>query len=322
MKIEFFDYLSKTKSTFSKRGLKATPLEVRGRQCLKKWWKYDDLRSEVEMIFKNLKIGFSLVETLITLSIMSIAGLMLTKMNVIGMKANKHNEIRSDLQDIKRTIINQINCDQTFASFGSTRPINCTTGTAITLKNRSGNPIATNGLIGEWNINARCEIINSQNGLSIYATKQISPGTYKVDPLNNKLFDENHPISRLFNPDVRLCSEYFESPNDGWVAVPPFDSYATQVLPPHPSLPGSPVFTIRYGITSSAGNYSPTEWCVQNGYKYSVGVCRGRAPSNLGDFLIESPLIANTMRGNWSYSCLNGVPNYIWVDPTTQILCR
>lgn len=133
------------------------------------------------MAFKNLKAGFSLVEAMITLSTLSIAGLMLTKINATGMKANKHNEIRADIQDAKRTIINQINCDQTFESFGPTRPINCPTGTAITLKNKSGKPIANNGLIGGWNINSRCEIINSQNGLSIYATKQISPGGYKVD---------------------------------------------------------------------------------------------------------------------------------------------
>ena len=153
--------------------------------------------------------GFSLIEGLVTIAIMSIAGFALMNLNVTGMKANKSNEIRVDLLDVKRTITNQLSCDQTL---GSTKPT--TLSGSVTLKDKNGNPLGTDGKIGEWKIEATIETLGTPSlpGLSIYATK---PG--KKDPVRNIPLDKTHPISALFNPDVRLCGENFKAPPSGGV---------------------------------------------------------------------------------------------------------
>ncbi|MEI8026465.1 MAG: type II secretion system protein [Pseudomonadota bacterium] len=156
------------------------------------------------------KHGFSLIETLVTLGIMSIAGMALMSMNVTAMKSNKSSEIRSDLGDIKRTITNLISCDQTL---GTSRPTSCS-GPGVVLKDKFGNPLAKDKKIGQWTIEASCESVGSPStpGLSIYATKLKADGkTFVIDPIRNIPLDRNHPISMLYDPAVRLCGEYFKS---------------------------------------------------------------------------------------------------------------
>jgi len=164
--------------------------------------------------------GFSLVEVLVTLGLLGIVGVTLTNLNVMGMKANKSNKIRSDLADVKNTITSLLSCQETFSasSFASSaRPITCPSGTIVILKGKSGLPLAPNNKIGEWTITAKCEEAGSplSNGLSVYATKPRDGGGYMKDPLRNIDFDTNHPISTLFNPDVRPCKGYFSSSDSG-----------------------------------------------------------------------------------------------------------
>ena len=152
--------------------------------------------------------GFSLLEALITLGIMSIAAMALMSLNVTAMKSNKSSEIRSDLGDIKRTITNLMSCDQTL---GTVRPTSCSG--PIALKNKLGNPLAVDGKIGQWSIEATCESLGSpaSTGLSIYATKKKPDGTFMIDPIRNLPLDRNHPISLLYDPAIRLCGEYFKT---------------------------------------------------------------------------------------------------------------
>lgn len=155
--------------------------------------------------------GFSLIEALVMVGILAIAGTALVRTTVTGMKANKSIEYRGDLADVKRTITSLINCAETFATYGSARPIVCASGTSITLKGNGGAALALNNKIADWTIEAKCESLGSpaKNGLSIYATMALTGGSYKRDPLRNVDFDSSHPISSLFHPDVRLCGEYF-----------------------------------------------------------------------------------------------------------------
>ncbi len=164
---------------------------------------------------KNRGGGFSLIEVLVTIAILSIGVMALTQWQVTGMKANKSASIRLDVMDVKRTITNSLSCDKTFESFGATRPIAC--NVAVTLKNKNGNSLTNNGKIGAWTIEASCETIGSPavNGLSIYATQ---PG--KRDPLRNIALDKTHPIASLFSPEVRLCKDHFEAAPSGGSNTP------------------------------------------------------------------------------------------------------
>lgn len=124
------------------------------------------------------------------------------------MQANKANELRMSIEDIKRTITNTISCDQTL---GATRPSNCT-GARI-LKDRLGKEIALDGKIDSWTIEAVCESAGqpAKMGLSIYVTKKRKDGSFMVDPLRGMPFDKKHPSSALFEPGARLCSANFSA---------------------------------------------------------------------------------------------------------------
>ena len=164
------------------------------------------MKLPIESRFKN---GFSLIEVLVTLGIMSVAGLALTNLNVTGMKANKSNQLRADLEDVRRTITNSIGCDQTL---GLRRPSTCL-GPQV-LKDRLNRDLAPDKKIGSWTIEATCESIGTpaKMGLSIYATKPLGRGLYAKDPLRNLNLDKQHPRSSLFDPAARLCSGSFSTP--------------------------------------------------------------------------------------------------------------
>lgn len=149
--------------------------------------------------------GFSILEAMVTIGLISIAGMALMGVNVTGMKANKSAGLRSDLQDIKRTITNLIDCDKTL---GAVKPTTCSG--PVTLKGKNGKSLVLDGKIGDWTIESTCESLGRlpAPGLSIYATK---PG--KIDPLRNIPLNKDHPISSLFNPDVRLCGDNFTTSN-------------------------------------------------------------------------------------------------------------
>ncbi len=153
------------------------------------------------------KRGFSIIEALVAIGVMSVAGMALTKLNVTSMKANKSNELRMELEDIKRTIASTINCDNTI---GPARPSTCT-GPQV-LKDKLGHVINPNNKMGPWTVEAICESIGTpaSNGLSIYATKKRADGnTFMIDPLQNIPWDRKHPRSALFDPSTRLCSGSF-----------------------------------------------------------------------------------------------------------------
>lgn len=169
------------------------------------------------------KSGFSFLETLVTVSIMSVAGLALTNLNVAGMKANKSSLIRLELMDTKRTITNLLSCERTLGA----RPVTCS-GDQV-LRNNAGDPILTNGKLGAWTIRATCEVLNSVNGLSIRASKSIegsSPAAYVIDPLSQLPLNEFHPASMLYAPAVRPCADSFSNV----AAEPPLIPYGGIML--------------------------------------------------------------------------------------------
>jgi prepilin-type N-terminal cleavage/methylation domain-containing protein len=152
--------------------------------------------------------GFSLIEVIVALGIASIAGLGLMSFFSTGMKANKSNDLGADLLELRRTITNKISCDHTL---GLTRPSACSG--AQVLKDKLDRPIAPNGRIGPWTVEALCESVDGRNGLSIYATKKTSTGSFAVDPIRNLPFNRQHPSSSLFDHTASPCSNSFLTPS-------------------------------------------------------------------------------------------------------------
>jgi len=160
--------------------------------------------------------GFSLIEVLVTLAILSIGLMALTQWQTTGMKANKSASIRLDIMDVKRTITNSLSCEKTLESFGATRPVAC--NVPVTLKDKNGNSLTNSDKkIGNWTIEASCETKGtpSVNGLSIYA---IQPE--KTDPIRNIPLDKTNPITSLFSPELRLCKDHFVAAPSGGGITP------------------------------------------------------------------------------------------------------
>jgi hypothetical protein len=157
----------------------------------------------------GIRNGFSYFELLIALGVMSVVGMVFLQLNDTTMKANKSNEFRSDLDEIKRIIVSKISCNDTL---GPARPSTCS-GTQV-LKDKLGKDIAPGGKIGSWNIEAICEPIGkpARNGLSIYATRKRADGYFLVDPIRNLPWDRKHPSSSLFEAGTRICAESFGFP--------------------------------------------------------------------------------------------------------------
>jgi prepilin-type N-terminal cleavage/methylation domain-containing protein len=260
------------------------------------------------------KKGFSLIEVMVTIAIMSIGLTAFTRWQVTTMKANKSASIRQNIIDIKRTISTSLSCEKTFQSFGPTRPISCTG--PVTLKDKAGNSLTNNDKIDDWTIEASCEFLGSPsaNGLSIYATK---PG--KSDPLRGIALDRNHPVATLFSPELRLCRELFKAASsDGWVK-PIFSGYSAPIS--FTSAEDGSVTQVRYGMTSGINNISPNELCKLNGYDYASGICRGTHSNTIRSFSYEGSLLSNNYYGFWAYACKYGDPWCHWADGNLEILC-
>jgi len=251
----------------------------------------------LELKILKSKQGFSLVEGLVALSIMAIAGVGLTNLNVTGMKANKSNEIRGDLQDIKRTIAGQIGCQATFARFGAARPIACSGGQVIKLLDKNGKELAPNNKIGDWTIEAACNNpAGSGVGLSIYATKPItgtSPLSYKKDPLRGLPLDKSHPVSSLFQPGARLCPSFFSS--GATVSCSAAGEFVKSV-------------DLASGIVNcgTVPSCSKSESLQFNGNSFACTASTGFAPGSTAGYCVEY-FWANS-HGGWGGSKVYGTP--------------
>jgi microcystin-dependent protein len=152
---------------------------------------------------------------------MSIISMAIMSMTTLGFKATKSSTIRLDIQDIRRKITSTLDCKKTFQTYGASRPIACTG--AVVLKNNGPSTnnaiVPSEGKLAGWNIEARCEVLEGQNGLSIYATKRKPGGGYLNDPVLNYPLDETSPISLIFSPGVRPCASYFGGPDDSPVPL-------------------------------------------------------------------------------------------------------
>jgi|GEM_PF-3017901 type II secretory pathway pseudopilin PulG len=157
---------------------------------------------------KGRQSGLSIVEVLVGLGLLSLLGLGMSTLMTNSMSSQRSIELRSDVESLRQFIQSNLSCTQTFASF-PTRPVNCTG--AIALRRESGQVIvnAAGQQFGDWTLQASCETIAGQAGLSIYATRPRPGGGFFEDPLTRRPFDTSHPASAFYAPAARPCGTFF-----------------------------------------------------------------------------------------------------------------
>ena len=166
------------------------------------------MKSNFSEFHSNSKRGFSLLEGMVTIAILSIAGIAVVRSNVTSMKSIKSNNLRLEIQDIKKTISSRLSCPKTL---GATIPTACSG--PVVLRDNSNSPLVpASGKLGDWSITSRCEVLSGKNGLSVYVTKKTATGDFAKDPLNqNIVLDETSPVSLIFGADVRPCGNWFDA---------------------------------------------------------------------------------------------------------------
>lgn len=266
--------------------------------------------------------AFSLMEAMVAIGVISIVGLGISNLTTTAMKATKSSEIRLDLQDIRRTLTSKISCAKTMAPYGPSIPVTCSGN--LDLKDSTNMSIIPNsGKLGNWTITARCEVLGSKNGLSVYATMKDSAGNFKKDPLNsNILLDESSPVSLLFKPEVRPCSNFFDT-DDVAVSCPSGEMLTglrksgAPICVSMPSPPGTLCGSIFWqeddwgGAAWPCGNIQAIQTC--NGYDLSKGMAALCASGNYASASCPAGYTVRQMAYSWGS---NGGINFKYKQAT------
>lgn len=163
---------------------------------------------------KITKNGFSLVETLIGLGILTLAGSFLAKHLVSENKFQSYSSLRANQEALKRQILHTTHCRETMRAAG------CPTSGFVQLikLKRDGSPsvfVSNKGRgtrLGGYTVRAECDASNS--GLIIRAARLKSMGTladnnpdkFFPDPQTKKVTPWSSPGSLLFPPGISLCA--------------------------------------------------------------------------------------------------------------------
>jgi hypothetical protein len=172
---------------------------------------------------------------MVVASTVAFIGMFIFGMGIMNFnKAKRKAESETDLSGIKAQILQTVDCDRTFAAFGTGKGTVCLPGTYITLRSRSttNNVILPQGGIrkGDFVVRAYCEG-GPTGGLDIRAlgilpaheataaarnwksTTAPNPNFYRKDETTGIPYDWNHPKARILAPGpTGLCSDWFGTP--------------------------------------------------------------------------------------------------------------
>ena len=214
------------------------------------------------VLFRKSNAGMTLMDALLTAFIVGILTAGIAKMTALGMKSQKSGELRSELQSIKQNLDMKLDCTKTLTPYGA-KAASCTNGTKVAVLDSNGATVIPSAgtKMGSWTVAARCETLTvdgaAKMGLSIYATRPDGKGGFLGDPLRDSStsrvsFDETHPVSKIYNANVRPCSCLFDGSSCSSSSMP------TSTVTPTPCAYGLKYFDQR---TSSNVCLALTEFC-------------------------------------------------------------
>ncbi len=180
---------------------------------------------------KKTEVGSATI--LATLAGAAISAIVLSgmvQMMDLGFRSGKHIELKDDVNSIRRTILQSLDCSQTLATgnrVGETIPgtVDKASGpdcdpTApdhklLLLKDVNGNSITTSletavgpfqnsGKIGAWQIRTQCD--RSSRTLIVRAARRSSEGGFSRDPLSKRAYDyEGNSLYLFGGPGTPIC---------------------------------------------------------------------------------------------------------------------
>jgi hypothetical protein len=152
--------------------------------------------------------GFSLIAVMVAAGLGLIVAVLLSKVTSDGFRGAKSVGLRADLDSIRQTVRDRLDCRATLGVTGVTvLPLSCAGFANVTLKRRGGAAITSTGKLGDWTVSGGC----AGNRLLIRASW---PGK---DPLSGGNRDDiptngtGAKVSTdLFGGISDFCREYFD----------------------------------------------------------------------------------------------------------------
>ncbi|MBC7530839.1 MAG: hypothetical protein H7318_04610 [Oligoflexus sp.] len=174
---------------------------------------------------KKGEAGDALVSVLIALGIFGVLATGVSQMMVFGFKATKSVSTRQDLETIRQTINNRMDCKATLGITESTNfPVSCASANLLLLRKDGSELGSPGGRIGDWTVTGSC--VGKE---LLISAKSTSSGA--KDPLTGKSLDSissnssGIPVSTdLFAGASDFCREYIDA---GYTTCtdPPYDLF-------------------------------------------------------------------------------------------------
>lgn len=145
--------------------------------------------------FKNSNLGFGLIEIIVAVGLLAIISAFASKLIVNGMKGQASLSARVDMDALKMTLLQKLNCERTI----NPTSIPATCPATIVLKDRvNQNVLSAGNKLGVWTVTTTCD----SGGLSFAVAKS------GKDPLTGKDWTDVSKAKDLFN-GIKLCANLF-----------------------------------------------------------------------------------------------------------------
>ena len=154
--------------------------------------------------------GQSLVTVMVAVAVLGTIAVVMSRMMSNGLNANRHVELRGDLESMRRVLAQSVDCTATLTAAGG--PGTCSTSSFFALRDRNNNVIGAPSFgawkLGAWHVRSHC----AGNRLNVQYARATSSTAFASDPLHpNVTYDWTYGSTTkpLFPTNELACDAFF-----------------------------------------------------------------------------------------------------------------
>jgi hypothetical protein len=157
--------------------------------------------------------GVSLIEAVIAAALLSVVATAVATVAANGIRGVGHARKRQDLEALRRTVLDSLDCQRTLDTPPGAFPKSCLAFPAVSLRRLDGAELAPGGKIGGWDVAAGCDpaCVNA-DGSSCANELIVRVSHVGVDPLTGKPWSDYKTATDLFGGTSDLCYNLFTQP--------------------------------------------------------------------------------------------------------------